>query len=105
MEIGAGSAFSSGVQGLQRASGQITEETININRQATEQRQVAEQRRTLAEEAQPTAEQQAAATQEQARSLESSVVQLVSETNNAQANVRSIETADQVLGSIIDLRV
>ena len=91
MEIG--SAFTSGLQGFQQASGQISEATANINRQ------------TLAEEAQPTAEQQASKAQQQAPSLESSIVTLASESNIAQANVRSIETADEVLGSIIDLRV
>ncbi len=93
MEIG--SAFTSGLQGFQQSSGQIAEATANINRQT----------QTLAEEAQPTAEQQANASQQQAASLESSIVTLTSESNNAQANVRAIETADEVLGSIIDLRV
>lgn len=89
MEIG--SAFSSGLEGFQRSSNQISQETANINRQ------------TLAQE--PSPEAQAAQQAEQSRSLESSVVNLTSELNNAQANVRSIETADQVLGSIIDIRV
>jgi Sec-independent protein translocase protein TatA len=94
MEIG--SSFSSGVQGFQRASNNITEETININRQTQQ---------TLAEAPEGRAEQRIAQEVEQSRSLESSVVNLTSELNSAQANVRSIETADEVLGSIIDLRV
>lgn len=98
MEIG--SAFSSGLQGFQQASGQITEETININRQAQQQQQ-----RALSTETEQTSERQANATQQQAKSLESSVVSLSVESNNAQANVRAIETADEVLGSIIDIRV
>lgn len=93
MEIG--SAYSSGLQGLQQASNQISQESANINRQ------------TLAEEPAPQAQADTQAVQqaEQARSLESSVVNLNVELNSAQANVRSIETADEVLGSIIDIRV
>jgi len=91
MEIG--SAFSSGLQGYQRASGQITEESANIARQ------------TLAEDTAAPVEEPVVQQQQQAKSLESSVVNLTSELNNAQANVRSVETADEVLGSIIDIRV
>ncbi|MFT4925529.1 MAG: hypothetical protein ACI8WB_001622 [Phenylobacterium sp.] len=94
MEIG--SAFSSGLQGFQQASGQLTEETININRQAAQQQ-------SLAEGQQPGAEPQAV--QPQAQSLESSIVGLTTASNNAQASARAIETADEVLGSIIDVRV
>jgi flagellar hook protein FlgE len=32
-------------------------------------------------------------------------VQLVTEQNYAEANVKSIKTADEVLGSVIDIRV
>lgn len=95
MEIG--SSFTSGLQGFQQASNNITEETANINRQ-TQQR--------LAEDVPPEQNTQQAAQQaQQSQSLESSVVSLTSESNNAQANVRAIETADEVLGSIIDIRV
>ena len=91
MEIG--SSFAAGVNGFHQASNQITEETININRQSQQ---------TLAQEPDARVAQQAA---EQPRSLESSVVNLTNEVNNAQANVRAVETADEVLGSIIDIRV
>jgi hypothetical protein len=88
-----GSSFSSGLQGYQQASEQITQETQNINRQ------------TLAE---PSPDQQSQAAEQPApppQSLASSVVNLTSQLGNAQANVRSIETADEVLGSVIDIRV
>ncbi len=100
MEIG--STFSSGLQGYQRASNQISEETANINRQTLAQEQQPQQA-----EAQPTQPQQQAlaASNGNGNSVESSIVNLNAELNNAQANVRSVETADQVLGSIIDIRV
>lgn len=94
MEIG--SAYSSGLQGFQRAEQAITQESANIAQQGAQQRQ------TLAEETAPPPQQ---AVQQQQQSLESSVVNLTSELTNAQANVKSVETADEVLGSIIDIRV
>ncbi|MFT5161900.1 MAG: hypothetical protein ACI9FJ_000468 [Alteromonadaceae bacterium] len=100
MEIG--SAFSSGLQGLQQASGQLSEEAININRQTTQRQNQQLQNEQSSDQG---TEQQASATQEQAKSLESSIVSLTTESRNAEANVRSIQTADEVLGSIIDVRV
>jgi len=93
MEIG--SAHSSGLQGFKQASNQITQDSANIARQ------------TLAEEAQPATQAVAPDVEQQPapKSLESSVVSLTSALYSAQANVRSIETADQVLGSAIDIRV
>ena len=94
MEIG--SAYSSGLQGFQRAEQAITQESANIAQQGAQQRQA------LAEDTAPPPQQ---AVQQQQKSLESSVVNLTSELNNAQANAKSVETADEVLGSIIDIRV
>lgn len=91
MEIGSG--YSNGLQGYQRASQQISEETANINRQS------------LATDSEQPAQDVAAQQSQQTQSLASSVVNLSTELNNAQANVRSIDTADEVLGSIIDIRV
>ncbi|MCJ8268495.1 MAG: hypothetical protein MJK04_03745 [Psychrosphaera sp.] len=89
-----GSSFSSGLQGYQQASNQITQDTLNINRQALAEPTEEPQQQEVAQPPPPPPQ-----------SLESSVVNLTSELGNAQANVRSIETADEVLGSIIDLRV
>ena len=97
------SALYSGVQGFQRASAGVTDATIDINRQtranrlneteqAVTQTQAAEQPRQLQ-------------TSEQPGSLTSSLVQLGQEERNAQANVKSIQTADEVLGTVIDIRV
>ncbi|MEN3159111.1 excinuclease ATPase subunit [Alkalimonas sp. NCh-2] len=88
------SAFASGMQGLQSASDGITQSTLAINRQTRPQTgAVAE---SLANTEPP-----GAAT---LPSLEASLVDLVVQQRLAQANVRSIETASSVLGSLIDTK-
>ena len=93
------SAFTAGMQGLQRASAGITEETININRQ-TQQNRVQEQEVA----AQTTADTTPTPTQ-QPQDINQSLVRLEQQQLQGQANVRSLRTADEMLGSIIDLRV
>jgi len=93
------SAFTAGMQGLQRASAGITEETININRQ-TQQNRIQEQE--LA--AQTTADTTTTPTQ-QPQDINQSLVRLEQQQLQGQANVRSLRTADEMLGSIIDVRV
>lgn len=114
------SASYSGLQGLQRASAGVTEATLDINRQTqasqqarqdVNQQQVAQQNAVQQNETQQavTATDNTAQTRavqaENAPALTESLVRLNSEERNAQANVRSIQTADQVLGSVIDIRV
>ncbi|MBV2130894.1 excinuclease ATPase subunit [Arsukibacterium indicum] len=97
------SAFNAGLQGFQRASTGITEATVNINRQTTANReQVAAAENDVR---QAEAPEQNRPTQPQAPSVEQSLVQLTSESRNAEANVRSVQAADQALGTIIDVRV
>jgi hypothetical protein len=93
------SAYSSGLQGLQRASNGITEATVNINREAINQQ------RALNAQQSNAAAQQPEPVQPQARTpaLEQSLVQLTTESVYAEANVRSIKTADEVLGTLIDV--
>ncbi len=93
------SAFTAGMQGLQRASAGITEETININRQ-TQQNRVQEQEVA----AQTTADTTPTPTQ-QPQDINQSLVRLEQQQLQGQANVRSLRTADEMLGSIIDVRV
>lgn len=93
------SAFTAGMQGLQRASAGITEETININRQ-TQQNRIQEQEVAT----QATAETTATPTQ-QPQDINQSLVRLELQQLQGQANVRSLRTADEMLGSIIDVRV
>jgi hypothetical protein len=100
------SAFGAGLQGLQRASNGISEETLNINRQTTLNRQQQQQQVDAAQDQQSqvdaTARPQQAAP---ATDVTQSLVRLEQQELSAQANVRSLRTADEMLGSIIDIRV
>ncbi len=97
------SALYSGVQGFQRASAGVTDATLEINRQTQTNRQ---------NETEQAVAQTAAADRQnglpvasQPASLTDSLVQLGQEERNAQANAKSIQTADDVLGTVIDIRV
>jgi len=98
------SAFASGLQGLQRASNGIAEASVNINRETINEQRIRNAQDTAAAET-ATQQRQAPAAQPNNPSLEQSLVQLVQEQNYAEANVKSIKTADEVLGSVIDIRV
>lgn len=95
------SAFYSGLQGFSRASAGVTEATVNINRQT----QLSRQNETEQAQTEANAPAQRLQTPEQAASLTDSLVQLGQEERLAQANVKSIQTADEVLGTVIDIRV
>ncbi|WP_306519300.1 excinuclease ATPase subunit [Rheinheimera sp.] len=98
------SAFASGTQGLQSASYGITEATVNINRETTNQQRLLNAREDVAVQ-QASADRVTLSSESQVPSLTQSLVQLNTEQINAEANVRSIQTADEVLGSVIDIRV
>ncbi|MCH8537233.1 MAG: excinuclease ATPase subunit [Alkalimonas sp.] len=106
------SAFAAGMQGLQRASNGVTEATLNINQQTQQNRNNAADAETQrpvaeAEQAENGALESAAqneVAQGNAPSVESSLVELNVQELNAQANVRSIQSADEVLGTIVDIR-
>ncbi len=98
------SAFASGLQGFQQASRGVTEATANINNRAAEERNL-EQERQAQDVNQGQQPQQAQAQTPQSPTIESQLVRLTTESNIAEANVRSIETADEVLGSLIDVTV
>jgi hypothetical protein len=89
MEIS--SAFTSGFQGFQRASDAVTEATVNINQQTAQ----SSNQRALETPVEPST----------GPSIEQSLVTLSNEQINAEANMKSVKTADEMLGSIIDLRV
>ncbi|MDR6984818.1 flagellar basal body rod protein FlgG [Rheinheimera pacifica] len=97
------SALYSGVQGFQRASAGVTDATIDINRQ-TRANRLNETEQAVTQAA-PAEQPRQLQTAEQPGSLTSSLVQLGQEERNAQANVKSIQTADEVLGTVIDIRV
>ncbi|WP_333606972.1 excinuclease ATPase subunit [Arsukibacterium sp.] len=99
------SAFASGMQGFQRAANGVAEASSNINRQTLNRDNI--ERQTAETQAQNVEiNQQAAATAQQTTpSVNQSLVQLTEQSRNAESNVRSVQTADQMLGSIIDVRV
>lgn len=101
------SAFGAGLQGLQRASNGITEETLNINRQTTVNRQQQQQQVEAAQEQQATQTEAANRPSQAAPATDvtQSLVRLEQQELAAQANVRTLRTADEMLGSIIDIRV
>ena len=110
MEIG--SSFASGLQGYNRASNRISEESANIAQQTGQQRLQQEQQVQQADNQannaanQPAQPNQPAELNAQAApSVTSSLVNMTAELNYAKANVKSIETADEMLGSLIDIRV
>lgn len=96
------SAFSAGMQGLQRASAGITEETVNINRQTQQNRQ---QEQDVAVQEQPATAPAQTPAAAPAQDVTQSLVRLEQQQLQAQANVSSLRTADELLGSIIDVRV
>ncbi|WP_215398937.1 excinuclease ATPase subunit [Rheinheimera oceanensis] len=98
------SALYSGMQGFQRASAGVTDATIDINRQ-TRANRLNETEQAVVTPAVAAEQPRQIQTAEQPGSLTSSLVQLGQEERNAQANVKSIQTADEVLGTVIDIRV
>ncbi len=98
------SALSSGLQGFQRASAGVTEATVNINRETVNEQRVRNAERSAdADTAAQAAQAQQASSQPPDRLQ--SLVQLNTEALNAEANVRSIRTADEMLGTLIDVTV
>jgi hypothetical protein len=93
------SAFASGLQGLQRASNGITEASVNINRDAVNQQRAQNAQESRAATARP----EPVVTAEKTPALAQSLVQLASESVYAESNVRTIKSADEMLGTIIDV--
>ena len=93
------SAYASGLQGLQRASNGITEATVNVNRETINQQRVqnAQDRNAVAQQPEP------AVAAPKTPALEQSLVQLATESVYAEANVRSMKSADEMLGTLIDV--
>lgn len=104
------SAFASGMQGLQRASTGITEATVNINRDAVNQQRVRNAQDSAADAEANNVRNQAARQSanpdaNQVPNTTQSLVQLSMEAVNAAANVRAIRSADEMLGTLIDVTV
>ena len=103
------SAFTSAVQGYQRAEPGIKEASAEIARQPVAAQNLAEttgaeQQVTGQNVAVKSAASPAVASREaeQPRPVTDEIVKLRLEERNAQANVRTLQTADQVVGSLIN---
>lgn len=96
------SALYSGMQGFSRASAGVTDATLKINQQTQVNRAV-ETDQALTQADAP--DQARSLRAQQPVSLTNSLVQLGQEERNAQANVKTIQAADEMLGTVIDIRV
>ena len=99
-----GSVFNSGVEGFNRASQGIEKASAEINRASIEQQddsQLAQQRQLTA--ARP--EEAVTAPVSQPARIDDTLVNLKVEEFNAKANMQSIQTADDVLGTLVDIKV
>ncbi|WP_375056121.1 flagellar biosynthesis protein FlgE [Zobellella sp. DQSA1] len=91
------SAFSAGLQGYQRAADGVTEASVNISRQNLNQ---VANRSDSAPEVNP--DQFVDASQQP---VTDSLIQLRLGEFHAQANVNSLSSTDEVLGTLIDIRI
>ncbi len=101
-------ALQSGIQGFERASQGIEQAALDINRQTQTQQQqdeLAEARQAEAAATNEAATQPVQdATRVEPQRVDEALVNLRVEEFNARANVNSIQTADEVLGTLIDTR-
>lgn len=86
---GLSSAFQSGVQGLKKASDSITQSSQNIAERTLQSSQQGDKAESYVSSSQAT-------------SVTDDLVQLKVGEIQAQANTRSIQTANQVVGTLID---
>lgn len=93
------SAFSAGLSGFRRASEGVTEATVNINREA------GNQQRLRNADADMRADADDKQLQSSTPSQTDSLVQMTQNKLQAEANVRSVQTADEMMGTLIDLKV
>ncbi|MBO1520111.1 flagellar biosynthesis protein FlgE [Oceanisphaera pacifica] len=91
------SPFSAGLQGYQRAADSVTDASLNISRANVN---------TLANESQARPEVNPDQFVDASKkTMTDNLVQLKEAELHAQANVKSIKTADGMLGTLIDIRV
>ena len=105
MQVGSlPSAFQSGVSGYQKAEQGVADAALQISRLNTEQERVAEAQITQqqTQEAAPPPPPK----QEQPNvSLEAEAVNLIVNKKLAQASAKVIKTADDMVGTLIDIKV
>jgi flagellar hook protein FlgE len=90
------SAFSAGVQGLNNASSSMSDSASNIAQSQIESDNLANQ---------ASASSNALATEQPPVNLTNELINLRVQQFNAQSSIRTIQTADEVLGTLIDVRV
>lgn len=91
------SPFSAGLQGYQRAADSVTDASLNISRANVN---------TLANESQARPEVNPDQFVDASKkTMTDNLVQLKEAESHAQANVKTIKTADDMLGTLIDIRV
>lgn len=94
--------FNSGLQGLQRASQQVSEASAEIA-SATDRNSVQQQDAANSAGAQAATESASETSQAiSANQASDSLVALQQGETNFEANARTVETADEVLGTLID---
>jgi hypothetical protein len=94
------SAFSAGMTGFRRASEGITEATVNINREAGNQQRMRDADQEMLADTDDKLQKQPAVP-----SQTDSLVQMTQNKLQAEANIRSVQTADEMMGTLIDLKV
>ena len=100
MQVGSvPSAFQSGLSGIQKAEQGVANAAVQINRLNTEQERVADV------EAQPQQNTNDSAQQQNRPSLEAEAVNLIVNEKLAKANTKIIQTADEMIGTLIDTKV
>ena len=98
MQVGSiPSAFQSGVSGYQKAEQGVADAALQISRLNTEQERVADVQVKQAQETQPP--------KEPPPSLEAEAVNLIVNEKLAMANAKVIKTADDMVGTLIDIKV
>ncbi|MCG7542320.1 hypothetical protein [Pseudoalteromonas sp. OF7H-1] len=99
-----GDVLNNGIDGYNRAAQGIAQASADINRAAIDQQSDSE--RAVGRQLQgASAGEAVTAPVSETPSLTESVVALKVEEFNAKANVQTIRTADEVLGTLIDIKV
>jgi hypothetical protein len=96
--------MSSGLEGFNRASKGIEQASLEINKASAQnqsQEQLVQQRQLQA----ASTEEAVVAPVPQPTKVDESLINLKLEEMNAKANTQSIKTADEVLGTLIDIKV
>ena len=100
MQVGSvPSAFQSGLSGIQKAEQGVAESAVQINRLNAEQERVADV------QAQPQQNTSDAPQRQDRPSLEAEAVNLIVNEKLAKANSKIIQTADEMIGTLIDTKV